>query len=111
MRTLLVGPLAALFVLATLLPGPSFGTFRAHDGNSGKGSASEDQGNGDDDGRPDDDDDDNQCDDDDSCNAPPDCQAARCAVRAELDERCPCDQSNHGKYVSCIARASKKLEK
>src|SRR5262245_63982967 len=107
MRTLLIGPLTALFVLATLLPGPRFGTVLAHDGNSGKGSASEDHGNGDDDGRPDDDDDDNQCDDD-SCNAPPECQSARCAVQAELDERCPCDQSHKGKSVVSTAQGCRK---
>lgn len=37
--------------------------------------------------------------------APVDCEPARCAVQAALDRNCPCaSASNHGRYVSCVAR-------
>jgi hypothetical protein len=33
-----------------------------------------------------------------------DCEPARCAVQAEIDRRCPCDDAaNHGRHVSCVA--------
>jgi len=39
-----------------------------------------------------------------------DCEAARCAVQAALEQECPCSQaSNHGRYVSCVAHVVKRL--
>jgi hypothetical protein len=39
-----------------------------------------------------------------------DCEAARCAVQAALDQSCSCDAStNHGRYVSCVARTLQQL--
>jgi hypothetical protein len=39
-----------------------------------------------------------------------DCEAARCEAQAEIDARCSCtDESNHGRYVRCVAHATKKL--
>ena len=39
-----------------------------------------------------------------------DCEAARCEAQAEIDARCSCmDASNHGRYVRCVAHATKKL--
>jgi hypothetical protein len=39
-----------------------------------------------------------------------DCEAARCAVQAALDAECSCTgASNHGRYVSCVAHAVKRL--
>src|SRR5262245_16355535 len=55
-------------------------------------------------------DDDDDDDDDDDADAAT-CAAARCAVQEEIDEHCPCDQSNHGKYVACVAKVASKLEK
>jgi hypothetical protein len=41
---------------------------------------------------------------------PVDCEPARCAVQAAIDEQCPCDgASNHGRYVSCVARLVNKM--
>jgi hypothetical protein len=43
-----------------------------------------------------------------------DCEAARCAVQQALNESCPCDDArftNHGRYVSCVARTVNKLSK
>jgi len=40
----------------------------------------------------------------------PECQAERCAAQAAIDTACPCDSaSNHGKYVSCVAKTAKAL--
>lgn len=41
-----------------------------------------------------------------------DCEAARCAVQSALQQRCPCGDpqfTNHGRYVSCVARALREL--
>ncbi|MBI4514383.1 MAG: hypothetical protein HY699_01025 [Deltaproteobacteria bacterium] len=39
-----------------------------------------------------------------------DCEAARCAVQAAVAQNCPCDAStNHGLYVSCVARQVRQL--
>jgi hypothetical protein len=39
-----------------------------------------------------------------------DCEAARCEAQAEIDARCSCtNASNHGRYVRCVAHATKKL--
>jgi hypothetical protein len=36
---------------------------------------------------------------------PVDCQAARCAIQAEIDTECPCEEArNHGRYQACVAR-------
>lgn len=41
-----------------------------------------------------------------------DCEAARCAVQAAIDQACPCDQaSNHGRHVSCVAHVVKRLSR
>lgn len=40
-----------------------------------------------------------------------DCEAARCAVQADLDQ-CSCSAaSNHGRYVSCVAHVVKALSR
>ncbi|HLK12527.1 MAG TPA: hypothetical protein VKW76_14215 [Candidatus Binatia bacterium] len=37
-------------------------------------------------------------------NGPADCEAARCAVQAAVNQNCPCSTArNHGQYVSCVA--------
>lgn len=42
----------------------------------------------------------------------PDCEAARCAVQAEINQHCSCEQaSNHGRYVSCVAHVVKRLSR
>ena len=51
----------------------------------------------------------------------PDCEAARCAVQAALDQNCPCvgvptgtaaaKKPNHGRYVSCVAHTVNTLAK
>lgn len=34
-----------------------------------------------------------------------DCEAARCALLAEIDAECPCAEArNHGRYLTCVAR-------
>ena len=34
-----------------------------------------------------------------------DCEAARCAVRTTIDQRCPCaEAATHGSYVRCVAQ-------
>jgi hypothetical protein len=39
-----------------------------------------------------------------------DCEAARCAVQAAINQNCPCDSAtNHGRYVSCVAHQVKSL--
>ncbi len=39
-----------------------------------------------------------------------DCEAARCAVQAAIDAKCPCSTArNHGQHVSCVAHAIKGL--
>lgn len=39
-----------------------------------------------------------------------DCEAARCAVQAALEQECPCSAaSNHGRHVSCVAKVVKRL--
>lgn len=41
---------------------------------------------------------------------PVDCEPARCAVQAALDQQCPCTEAtNHGRYVSCVARVVNRL--
>jgi len=41
-----------------------------------------------------------------------DCEAARCAIQDALNQQCPCDAAtNHGKYVSCVARLRNNLAK
>lgn len=36
---------------------------------------------------------------------PLDCQAARCAIEAEIDAECPCAEArNHGRYLACVVR-------
>ncbi len=37
-----------------------------------------------------------------------DCEAARCTA-AQRISNCPCDSENHGRYVSCVARAVRDL--
>ncbi len=38
------------------------------------------------------------------------CEAARCAVQAAIDQACPCAAAtNHGRYVRCVAHARKIL--
>jgi hypothetical protein len=45
-------------------------------------------------------------------NAQPDCEPARCAVQAALEEECPCSAAtNHGRHVSCVARVVNELSK
>jgi hypothetical protein len=45
-----------------------------------------------------------------AADAQTDCEAARCAVQAELDRECPCSEaSNHGRHVSCVAHVVKRL--
>ncbi len=47
-----------------------------------------------------------------SARAQTDCEPARCAVQAEIDMRCPCDDaSNHGRHVSCVAHVVNALAK
>jgi len=51
----------------------------------------------------------------------PDCEAARCAVQAALDQHCPClgvptgtaagKKPNHGRYVSCVVHQVNDLAK
>lgn len=47
----------------------------------------------------------------------PDCEAARCAVQAALDQHCPCmgttadKKFNHGRYVSCVVHQVNDLAK
>jgi len=51
----------------------------------------------------------------------PDCDAARCAVQAALDQKCPClgvptgtaagKKPNHGRYVSCVVHEINRLAK
>jgi hypothetical protein len=42
--------------------------------------------------------------------APVDCEPARCAVQAAIDQECQCDAAtNHGRYVSCVAHVVKRL--
>jgi hypothetical protein len=39
-----------------------------------------------------------------------DCEAARCAVQAEIDRQCSCSEaSNHGRHVRCVAHVVKRL--
>jgi hypothetical protein len=39
-----------------------------------------------------------------------DCEAERCAVQAEIDAQCPCDDAtNHGEYVRCVRAQAKAL--
>jgi hypothetical protein len=39
-----------------------------------------------------------------------DCEAARCAVRAAIEARCPCSAApNHGQHVSCVTRVVREL--
>ncbi len=39
-----------------------------------------------------------------------DCEAARCATERAIAASCPCDEaSNHGRYVSCVARQVRAL--
>jgi len=39
-----------------------------------------------------------------------DCETARCAVQNAINTECPCETAtNHGKHVSCVARAVKRL--
>jgi hypothetical protein len=47
-----------------------------------------------------------------------DCEPARCAVQATVDQECPClgvptgtTAANHGQHVSCVAHAVNKLAK
>jgi hypothetical protein len=41
---------------------------------------------------------------------PVDCEPARCAVQSAIQLACPCDgQTNHGRYVSCVAHVVKRL--
>ena len=43
-----------------------------------------------------------------------DCEADRCAVQNALNTNCPCDSpqfTNHGRYVSCVARTVNGLAK
>jgi hypothetical protein len=43
-----------------------------------------------------------------------DCEPARCAVQAAINQACPCDGpqfKNHGRYVSCVAHVVKRLSK
>jgi len=36
---------------------------------------------------------------------PVDCEAARCAIQAQIDAECPCAEAkNHGRYTACVAR-------
>lgn len=45
-----------------------------------------------------------------AADAQTDCEPARCAVQAALDQECPCSEaSNHGRHVSCVAHAVKRL--
>jgi hypothetical protein len=42
----------------------------------------------------------------------PDCEAARCAVQNAIAAECRCDEAtNHGRYVSCVAHAVKRLSR
>lgn len=42
----------------------------------------------------------------------PDCEPARCAVQAAIAAECPCaESSNHGRYVSCVARVVNRLSR
>ena len=44
--------------------------------------------------------------------APTDCEPARCAVQAALENECPCAQAtNHGRHVSCVAHVVNRLSK
>ena len=39
-----------------------------------------------------------------------DCESARCAAQAALDDACPCSEAtNHGRHVSCVAHVVKSL--
>lgn len=39
-----------------------------------------------------------------------DCEAARCAAQAAIDQNCSCATAgNHGRYVSCVSRQIKRL--
>jgi hypothetical protein len=39
-----------------------------------------------------------------------DCEAARCAVQAAINEACSCTEAgNHGRYVSCVAHVVRRL--
>ena len=39
-----------------------------------------------------------------------DCESARCAVQAAIDQECPCAAAtNHGRHVSCVAHVVKRL--
>ena len=39
-----------------------------------------------------------------------DCEAARCAAQAAIDQNCSCSTAaNHGRYVSCVAHQIKRL--
>ncbi|MFN2427259.1 MAG: hypothetical protein ABR587_12520 [Candidatus Binatia bacterium] len=41
----------------------------------------------------------------------PSCEDFRCQFQAAIEAECPCDgQSNHGRYVSCVAHIVKGLE-
>ena len=41
-----------------------------------------------------------------------DCESARCAVQAAIDQECPCTTaSNHGRHVSCVAHVVNRLAK
>jgi hypothetical protein len=46
-----------------------------------------------------------------------DCEPARCAMQAAIDQQCPCSApggttaANHGQHVSCVAHAVNKLAK
>lgn len=43
---------------------------------------------------------------------PVDCEPARCAVQAALDQECPCaEATNHGRHVSCVARVVNRLSR
>ena len=36
---------------------------------------------------------------------PVDCEAARCAIQAQIDAECPCAEAkNHGRYTACVTR-------
>jgi hypothetical protein len=41
-----------------------------------------------------------------------DCESARCAVQAAIDQQCPCTTAlNHGRHVSCVAHVVNQLSK